>query len=81
MATFILRRWAKGAARDRQRHAVDQHRGPEITSDERRGKKEVFNKNLRGWKTACAGASSLWATSVCQSNIEELLTEQWVQDN
>jgi MoaA/NifB/PqqE/SkfB family radical SAM enzyme len=55
--------------------------GREITSDVRRGKKDVFNKTLRGLQN-CLDAKLLTgvATSVCQSNIEELLTEQWLQE-
>src|SRR5439155_3344088 len=53
--------------------------GREITSDERRGKKDVFNKTIRGLEH-CLRARLLTgvATSVCQSNIDELLTEQWL---
>jgi MoaA/NifB/PqqE/SkfB family radical SAM enzyme len=49
--------------------------GREIVSDERRGKKEVYSKTLRGLEN-CLKARLLTgvATSVCQSNIAELLT-------
>ena len=55
--------------------------GREITSDQRRGKKDVFNKTMRGLEH-CLQARLLTgvATSVCQSNIDELLTEQWLQE-
>src|SRR5712664_801587 len=55
--------------------------GREITSDERRGKKDVFNKTMRGLEN-CLRARLLTgvATSVCQSNIDELLTESWLQE-
>jgi len=55
--------------------------GREITSDQRRGKKDVFNKTMRGLEN-CLRARLLTgvATSVCQSNIEELLTGQWLQE-
>lgn len=55
--------------------------GREITSDERRGKKEVFNRTMRGLD-ACLSAGLLTgvATSVCQSNIDELLTETWLDE-
>src|SRR3989442_8608906 len=55
--------------------------GREITSDERRGRKDVFNKTLRGLEH-CLRARLLTgvATSVCQSNLHELLTEQWLQE-
>ena len=55
--------------------------GREITSDQRRGNKDVFNRTLRGLD-ACIEAGLLTgvATSVCQSNIEELLTESWLNE-
>src|SRR3954468_6253553 len=55
--------------------------GREIVSDERRGKKDVFSKTLRGLKN-CLDQRLLTgvATSVCQTNIEELLTEGWLQE-
>ncbi|MBI4660381.1 MAG: radical SAM protein [Verrucomicrobia bacterium] len=55
--------------------------GREITSDARRGKKDVFNKTMRGLAN-CLRARLLTgvATSVCQSNIEELLTEGWLRE-
>jgi MoaA/NifB/PqqE/SkfB family radical SAM enzyme len=55
--------------------------GREITSDERRGKKEVFNRTLRGLRH-CLDARILTgvATSVCQTNIDELLTEKWLRE-
>jgi MoaA/NifB/PqqE/SkfB family radical SAM enzyme len=55
--------------------------GRQITSDERRGKKDVFNKTLRGLDNCIkAGVLTGVATSVCQSNIKELLTEAWLQE-
>ena len=55
--------------------------GREIISDERRGKKDVFNKTMRGLENCLqAGLLTGVATSVCQSNIEELLTEAWLQE-
>src|SRR5882672_4128487 len=55
--------------------------GREITSDQRRGKKDVFNKTMRGLEQ-CLRARLLTgvATSVCQSNMDELLTEAWLQE-
>ena len=55
--------------------------GREITSDERRGNKEVFSRTLRGLD-ACLKAGLLTgvATSVCRTNIEELLTQSWLQE-
>src|SRR6266702_7125208 len=55
--------------------------GREITSDERRGKKDVFNKTMRGLEH-CLRARLLTgvATSVCQSNIDELLTAEWLRE-
>ncbi len=55
--------------------------GREITSDERRGNKDVLNRTLRGLD-ACLKEGILTgvATSVCQTNIDELLTESWLQE-
>ena len=55
--------------------------GRELVSDERRGKKDVFNKTLRGLDN-CLREKILTgvATSVCQTNIGELLTEAWLQE-
>lgn len=55
--------------------------GREITSDQRRGNKDVFNRTIRGLD-ACLAAGLLTgvATSVCQSNIDELLTESWLDE-
>ena len=55
--------------------------GREVVSDERRGKKDVFNKTLRGLDH-CIRARVLTgvATSVCQSNIKELLNESWLRE-
>jgi len=55
--------------------------GREIVSDERRGKKDVFNKTLRGLEN-CLRERLLTgvATSLCQTNIDELLTQQWLQE-
>lgn len=55
--------------------------GREITSDLRRGNKDVFNRTLRGLDQCLkAGLLTGVATSVCQSNIEELLTESWLRE-
>ncbi|MHB8521490.1 MAG: radical SAM protein, partial [Limisphaerales bacterium] len=55
--------------------------GREIVSDQRRGKKDVFNKTLRGLE-ACLRHRLLTgiATSLCQNNVDELLTEAWLQE-
>jgi MoaA/NifB/PqqE/SkfB family radical SAM enzyme len=54
--------------------------GKRTVSDERRGKKDVFDKTMRGLEN-CLRARLLTgvATSVCQSNIDELLTESWLE--
>lgn len=53
--------------------------GREVVSDERRGNVEVYARTLRGLE-ACLEAGLLTgvATSVCQTNMKELLTEQWL---
>lgn len=55
--------------------------GREFTSDERRGKKDVFARTLRGLEH-CLRAKLLTgvATSVCRSNIDELLSEAWLRE-
>ena len=55
--------------------------GREITSDQRRGSKNVLNRTLRGLDN-CIEARLLTgvATSVCQTNIDELLTESWLNE-
>ncbi len=55
--------------------------GRELVSDERRGGKEVFHRSLRGLEHAVrAGLLTGVATSVCQSNIDDLLTEGWLDE-
>ena len=55
--------------------------GREFVSDERRGKKEVYARTLRGLRHCVeAGLLTGVATSVCRSNIDELLTEDWLRE-
>lgn len=55
--------------------------GRELVSDERRGKKDVYSKTLRGLDNCLhAGLLTGVATSVCQTNIDELLTEAWLRE-
>jgi len=55
--------------------------GREITSDQRRGNKDVFNRTLRGLDHCLkAGLLTGVATSVCRTNIDELLTEAWLRE-
>ncbi|HTI70683.1 MAG TPA: radical SAM protein [Candidatus Limnocylindria bacterium] len=55
--------------------------GREITSDARRGNKDVYERTLRGLDHCLkAGLLTGVATSVCQTNIDELLTEKWLQE-
>ena len=50
--------------------------GREVVSDQRRGKKDVFARTLRGLDTAIRHRLLTGvATSVCQSNIRDLLNE------
>jgi MoaA/NifB/PqqE/SkfB family radical SAM enzyme len=55
--------------------------GREVTSDQRRGNKDVLNRTLRGLDH-CLRERLLTgvATSVCQTNIDELLTEAWLRE-
>lgn len=55
--------------------------GNETVSDERRGKADVFRRTLRGLEHCVeAGLLTGVATSVCQSNIDDLLSEGWLRD-
>jgi MoaA/NifB/PqqE/SkfB family radical SAM enzyme len=53
--------------------------GSEIISDERRGKKDVLSKTMQGIEN-CLNNKVLTGvcTSVCKSNIDDLVTEKWV---
>ena len=55
--------------------------GRQISSDERRGGKEVFNRTLRGLDHSLREKLLTGvATSICQSNIDELLREEWLRE-
>jgi len=55
--------------------------GRELVSDQRRGKKDVFARTLRGLDTAIRHRLLTGvATSVCQSNIRDLLNESWIDE-
>ncbi|TLD71790.1 radical SAM protein [Phragmitibacter flavus] len=53
--------------------------GTSTVSDERRGNKNVLNRTLRGLQN-CLDEKLLTgvATSLCQSNVDDLLTESWL---
>jgi MoaA/NifB/PqqE/SkfB family radical SAM enzyme len=54
--------------------------GNEIVSNERRGKTEVFQRTMRGLDHClAAGLLTGVATSVCQTNIDDLLSESWLR--
>jgi len=54
--------------------------GTSIVSDERRGRLNVLNKSLEGIENCHRNRLITGvATSVCQSNIEELVTEGWLR--
>ncbi len=53
--------------------------GTEIVSNQRRGGQDVYNRTLRGLENSIkAGLLTGVATSVCQTNIDDLLTESWL---
>lgn len=54
--------------------------GTEVVANERRGGKDVLNRTLRGLDN-CLNNKILTgvATSLCQTNIDELLTEDWLR--
>jgi MoaA/NifB/PqqE/SkfB family radical SAM enzyme len=55
--------------------------GNEIVSDERRGRAKVYSHTMRGLET-CVQHRLITgvATSLCQSNIADLLTESWLDE-
>jgi MoaA/NifB/PqqE/SkfB family radical SAM enzyme len=54
--------------------------GTSTVSNERRGGKDVLNRTLRGLQN-CLDARLMTgvATSLCQTNIDDLLTKEWLQ--
>jgi hypothetical protein len=53
--------------------------GNEIVSDERRGRRGVFSKTMQGVQNCLKNKVFTGVcTSLCQTNIDDLLTEQWV---
>lgn len=53
--------------------------GSEIVSDERRGRSGVYSKTMEGLRHCLANRVFTGVcTSLCQTNIDELLTERWV---
>lgn len=53
--------------------------GNEIISDERRGRSGVYNKTLAGIENCLKhNVMTGVCTSLCRTNIDDLLTEQWV---
>ncbi|MFK5921828.1 MAG: radical SAM/SPASM domain-containing protein [Verrucomicrobiota bacterium] len=54
--------------------------GNEVISNERRGGKDVYKRTLRGLDNCLNnGLLTGVATSLCQTNIDELLTEDWLR--
>lgn len=55
--------------------------GNELVSDERRGRAKVFSHTMRGLETAIRHRLITGvATSLCQNNIADLLTESWLDE-
>ncbi|MBV5333418.1 radical SAM protein, partial [bacterium] len=55
--------------------------GSGVVSDERRGSQGVFDKSMRGLENCLkAGLITGVATSVCQTNIDDLLSEKWLRE-
>jgi MoaA/NifB/PqqE/SkfB family radical SAM enzyme len=53
--------------------------GTEIVSDERRGRANVLSKTMQGLQNCLdAGVFTGVCTSLCRTNIDDLLTEAWV---
>jgi MoaA/NifB/PqqE/SkfB family radical SAM enzyme len=78
---FITEKVAKGLRKIGNATPLISIEGRELVSDERRGKKDVFNRTMRGLD-ACLRERILTgvATSVCQTNIGELCTESWLRE-
>jgi MoaA/NifB/PqqE/SkfB family radical SAM enzyme len=55
--------------------------GNEVVSDERRGRRQVFSQTIRGLE-ACVRHRLITgvSTSICQNNINDLLTEAWLDE-
>jgi MoaA/NifB/PqqE/SkfB family radical SAM enzyme len=53
--------------------------GNEIVSDQRRGRRDVFGKTMEGIRNCLKNKVFTGVcTSLCQTNIDDLLTEKWV---
>jgi MoaA/NifB/PqqE/SkfB family radical SAM enzyme len=53
--------------------------GSEIVSDERRGRANVLSKTMQGIRNALdAGVFTGVCTSLCRTNIDDLLREEWI---
>jgi MoaA/NifB/PqqE/SkfB family radical SAM enzyme len=78
---MITEKAATAAAPARQHHAARlASRAPNSSANERRGKKDVLNRTLKGLEN-CLDAKLLTgvATSLCKTNIDDLLTETWLR--
>ncbi|VAX40354.1 astB/chuR-related protein-putative enzyme of the MoaA / nifB / pqqE family [hydrothermal vent metagenome] len=55
--------------------------GSEFVSDERRGREDVFSKTMKGIQN-CLNNNLITGvcTSVCQTNIDDLVTEKWIDN-
>ncbi len=64
----------------RERHPAHQRRGSEIVCDERRGRTDVLEQDDAG-DPATASKHKVFTgvcTSVCKTNIDDLVTDKWV---
>src|SRR6202011_1117883 len=53
--------------------------GTEIVSDQRRGRNGVWNKTMEGLNNCLRNRVFTGVcTSLCQTNIDDLLTEEWI---
>jgi MoaA/NifB/PqqE/SkfB family radical SAM enzyme len=53
--------------------------GNEIVSDERRGRRDVFGRTMQGIRNCLKNKVFTGVcTSLCQTNIDDLLTEKWI---
>jgi MoaA/NifB/PqqE/SkfB family radical SAM enzyme len=76
---FITEKMAKALRQIGNATPLVSIEGSSTVSDERRGKKDVLNKTLRGLQN-CLEQKLLTgvATSLCQTNLDDLLSEAWL---
>ena len=81
MATSLLRKSLKKLKRLGNVTPLVSVEGNEIVSDERRGQLQVYNRTMAGLQNCLdAGLLTGVCTSVCQTNYEDLVSEEWIDN-